>query len=418
VSAFDGVSHLKLLKQLCPNYAILGPSGEFTVGGGALARALSIGEEGKPASVSLERGDVLRPHEVLATPRESSLSPAESAALARLLDEFVGKVCTLAVPNIETKFRVQFIPLSAGAYLLAATPIFSGASALASSEASQKDLALHDMSFDYLLLQDSIKIAYADAERLNTSLQELSRNQRKLIERHERDLATAGSVQRALSPAPTLAEDGLEYGFVWHSLSDVGGDFIRTEKNELGQRVLLLLDVCGHDIAAGLVGMLLNTETSKFESPASLLRRLNEILCDTFGETQQVMAGAVVVDASRSEVTFCRSGLPKMLLVREGKAIDLGKSSSMLGFSRDGLFEDESVTLAPGDTFALASDGFESAVSRRFGSRASLSKLFEYSVQQDLKTLTGRFRSLIEDDGELDDDVSFAFVRRSAEDTH
>lgn len=149
--------------------------------------------------------------------------------------------------------------------------------------------------------------------------------------------------------------------------AQIGGDWYDAFHTASGHTMLVVGDVNGHDRdAAAAMGQLRNMLRGlAFDSegtPAALLRRLDRALRGLEVET---LATAVLAQLDQPgpdgtvQVRWSTAGhLPPLLRSTDGsvQALD-GSSDLLLGFDPQGERRDHTVTLAPGDTLLLYTDG-------------------------------------------------------------
>jgi serine phosphatase RsbU (regulator of sigma subunit) len=152
----------------------------------------------------------------------------------------------------------------------------------------------------------------------------------------------------------------------------VGGDFYFVRPDRDGGALLGLGDVCGNGAEAlaesarvqHSLGALMVVE----QDPTRLLYLLNRALLAA-GRTvfTTMVLGALQPAAVGCNLTFTTGGHPApMVLRRSGQVEDVGVPGTVVGILPDARFGRTSITLAPGDTCLLYSDGVTEA-DRRTG---------------------------------------------------
>ena len=152
----------------------------------------------------------------------------------------------------------------------------------------------------------------------------------------------------------------------------VGGDFYFVRPDRDGGALLGLGDVCGNGAEAlaesarvqHSLGALMVVE----QDPTRLLYLLNRALLAA-GRTvfTTMVLGALQPAAVGCKLTFTTGGHPApMVLRRSGQVEDVGVPGTVVGILPDARFGRTSITLAPGDTCLLYSDGVTEA-DRRTG---------------------------------------------------
>jgi PAS domain S-box-containing protein len=155
----------------------------------------------------------------------------------------------------------------------------------------------------------------------------------------------------------------------------VGGDFYDAIPLEGGAWMVVVGDVTGRGApAAALTAMMRFTLRSIATFTGSAAEALGKLNRDLVGESQLSLCTAVCVVlrevGGRVEAEIFCAGHPLPVLVRDGRAKNVGRFGPMLGAYGDERFEPVTVPIGPGDVLVLYSDGMLDAKGReeRFGS--------------------------------------------------
>ncbi len=211
----------------------------------------------------------------------------------------------------------------------------------------------------------------------------------------EMDLAR--KIQTVLLPKSTHLP-GYDIAAVMHPADSVGGDYydvIQTDRSGW----ILIGDVSGHGVSAGLVMMMVQVAvrtvilTARAEqqplSPAMVLAHVNRAVRQNLalmGQDQYMTITALEFDGNR--VTY--AGLHQDILVHRAATDSMERLESKgiwLGFEDEisGLLENETVTLEPGDSILLYTDGVtESVVDGRMLETPGLARRFQALASQGL----------------------------------
>jgi sigma-B regulation protein RsbU (phosphoserine phosphatase) len=186
----------------------------------------------------------------------------------------------------------------------------------------------------------------------------------KLLARNE--LADGRSVQRALMPPPRPSVPGWDLWLFTRSANDVGGDlvdFLRIDERRYG---VALGDVAGKGLGAALLMARLQATlralVPEFPDLGDLGARLNHIF-HRDGPANR-FASLVYLDLERDRpvVRLLNAGhMPPLVLRRHGAVEDLPRGSAALGVLKGATFEEQAVTLDPGDLMLVYSDGLTEA---------------------------------------------------------
>jgi sigma-B regulation protein RsbU (phosphoserine phosphatase) len=181
----------------------------------------------------------------------------------------------------------------------------------------------------------------------------------------EQELRMAASIQQALLPVGDVT--GGFFTIAGSSLPcrAVGGDFFDYLDRPGGPFGFILGDVAGKGspaalLAAAALGMF-SAEAGYQTSPAALVARLNSGLLRRHIEARFVTAfyGVLAPDGS---LTYTNAGHnPPMLVTADGvRRLETG--GLVLGLFAHGAFDEETLTLQPGDAVVIFSDGVSEAL--------------------------------------------------------
>jgi sigma-B regulation protein RsbU (phosphoserine phosphatase) len=153
---------------------------------------------------------------------------------------------------------------------------------------------------------------------------------------------------------------------------EIGGDYLDYFRNERGDWIIVIADVCGKGIPAALVMTTLRScvraEGRRQASSKELLAAVNSLMGHELQrEKSFITCLCLVISAGGDELNFTRAGHP--WLVVSGPGIPVSRSTvsqgMALGLVPDGEFRDQTeevrVGLKPGDRFVAYTDGVDEA---------------------------------------------------------
>jgi PAS domain-containing protein len=207
------------------------------------------------------------------------------------------------------------------------------------------------------------------AEEVRRDRARLADVERELIERR-RDLQTehrlVAALQQVILPLPAGAVElpGLRVAVRFQpaeELARVGGDWYDVVRLPSGGTLLVVGDVAGHGITAAAAMVRLRHALTALAvtttDPARLLTLLNQVTCD---DATEPTATAVVAryDPATSTLTWAQAGHPPPLLLSGGTVRAVERPAGMiLGARREAVYGRAALTLEPGDTLLLYTDG-------------------------------------------------------------
>lgn len=182
----------------------------------------------------------------------------------------------------------------------------------------------------------------------------------------------ASERQRRLLPARAPEVAGAEIDLIYRPAAVVSGDFYDFVPLDDGKIALLVGDVSGHGIEAGIVmGMakkVLSIRLQDFQDPVEALVRTNEDVDRELGRVSFVTAFVAVYDPVARILSCVRAGHNPPLLfnpAREGRSLELKPDGMGLGIVNQSAFEPLikrlEIPVQPGDVLLLYTDGLVEA---------------------------------------------------------
>ncbi len=196
------------------------------------------------------------------------------------------------------------------------------------------------------------------------------------LARIEAELETARKLQAGmvptLFPAPT-AERPVELHAMMQPARQVGGDLYDFFFIDDGRLVFFIGDVSGKGVPAAmfmaqtkhllrLITTFLLRDDAAAATPAAILRRVNQELCEGNSMMMFVTGFFGMLDARTGEVQFSSAGHEAPYLVNAaGVSLVAGAQDLVLGLNADWAYATSTVRLAPGDALYLYTDGITEA---------------------------------------------------------
>jgi hypothetical protein len=183
---------------------------------------------------------------------------------------------------------------------------------------------------------------------------------------YDRERRTAFALQRGLLPGEPRVPAGLEaaHRYLLVGASVVGGDWHDIAALPGGRAALIVGDVMGHGPEAAAVMVQLRTAAHTLADldlpPEEILRRLDQMAAGMPGAPFATCI-AVVIDTSGGSCVIAAAGHPPPVLALAGGATRAPGLPLGLG---TGSFEATEVSLPPGATLALYTDGLAESRTR------------------------------------------------------
>ena len=196
-------------------------------------------------------------------------------------------------------------------------------------------------------------------------------HKKKLI---DYDLKLARRIQNALLPKHVPDVPGCSLAAFSLPAREIGGDyydFFLMDDDLVGVAVA---DVSGKGVTGAILMSICRSvfraSVRSSRSPADTLRRINRIMAPDIYEDMFISVLYAVFNSRTFELTLARAGHPKpILLAASGELRELDSGGMAMGMGDadvfDACIEEVRVSLAPGDTLAVYTDGIIEAMNDR-----------------------------------------------------
>ena len=176
----------------------------------------------------------------------------------------------------------------------------------------------------------------------------------------ERELELARSVQKSLIPSQALHSEGVEFATHFEPSAAIGGDYFDILRLDRDRLAVVIADVSGHGLSAGLrMAMLkaaLQILVEEARDAQEILRRLDAMVRSNGEGRAFVTASLSLIDVRRGRLEITNAGHPPLYLLRDGEVDEILLPGSPLG----GLGHDygrREQSIEPGDVLVWLSDG-------------------------------------------------------------
>jgi sigma-B regulation protein RsbU (phosphoserine phosphatase) len=224
------------------------------------------------------------------------------------------------------------------------------------------------------------------------------------------DLNEAARIQQGKLPSlPARAGRWLVAGALVSS-RQIGGDLFGLMAGPDDGHILALADVSGHGMAAALVAASLlgdlRTVARSHPLPAAL-HAINGQLCEENGD-KYACVGAIAFHGETA--TVVNAGLPPVCVLRGGRCVaELSGAGVPPGLVAYSEYQEEILTLAPGDRLVLMSDGLTEPFGGADQVAPCLERIGLLDPALDVETLTPavlaeRIRNLLRSSGQQEHD--------------
>jgi phosphoserine phosphatase RsbU/P len=235
------------------------------------------------------------------------------------------------------------------------------------------------------------------------------------MRRLEAELEMSQIVQRALLPQQLPSISGVDLAAFSRPSEIIGGDYFDFFKFKDGTQGIVIADVSGHGVSAGMLMSSLQTALRTMapdtDSPAEILERINRFYIHNINFTTFVTVFLARFDPVTRELEYVNAGHnpPDLYRSEQGEIMWLMPTAPAVGLAEDYHPQTRSVTLEVGDMLLLYTDGLTEAANTagdQFGDER-LDELIKdnshlpaaemiQAVRQNVATFTGERR--LEDD--------------------
>ena len=281
-------------------------------------------------------------------------------------------------------------------------------------------LSEQDYSADDHKLLNDLAVQAAPALRVAQLVrqQQLEAQER---ERIDQELRVARVIQQTLLPQHVPSLEGWQIATYYQPAREVGGDFYDFLELPEGRLGLIIADVTDKGIPAALVmattRSILRSSAERLVSPGKVLQRVNNLLVDDIPPNMFVTCFYAVLDPASGLLQYANAGHDLPYRRTSNGVTELKAKGMPLGLMPDMSYDEEEVTLAPGETILFHSDGLVEAHNNQrdmfgfprlqglVGSHPGGEALIGFLLDH-LAEFTG-------DDWEQEDDVTLVMLQRS-----
>lgn len=198
----------------------------------------------------------------------------------------------------------------------------------------------------------------------------------------QKELEVARRIQLSILPSEFPASGTFQIAARYIPMTSVAGDFYDYVVADQTRAGLLIADVSGHGVPAALIASMVKlaatSQRPHANNPAAVLLGMNSAL---HGNTQSqfVTAAYLYLDAQANELRYSAAGHPPMLLLREGKVVEISENGLMLAAFDFAKYDTTARPLQARDRLLLYTDGIVEAANSagEFFGQEKLSRLLQ-----------------------------------------
>ena len=183
-------------------------------------------------------------------------------------------------------------------------------------------------------------------------------------ERIEQELRVARLIQHTLLPKSLPELEGHQIAVYYQPAREVGGDFYDFLRLPDGRLGLIVGDVSGKGVPAAIVMAITRTmlrAAYHLGSPGEILKQVNDNLFPDIPPNMFVTCLAALLDSRTGRLQYANAGHDLPYVRHSAGVSELRATGMPLGLMPDMSYEEKEITLQPGESILLYSDGLVEA---------------------------------------------------------
>ena len=185
--------------------------------------------------------------------------------------------------------------------------------------------------------------------------------QARLHARIDQELKVAQLIQQQFLPQEAPTPEGWSVVPYYRPAREVGGDFYDFLPLPDGRIGLVVGDVTDKGVPAAMVmattHSILRTDAPRLVDPGAVLERANDLLCAEMPPSMFVTCLYAVLDPASGHLRFANAGHNLPCIHTPDGVVEPRATGMPLGLMAGMTYEEQEVTVAPGSTVLLYSDG-------------------------------------------------------------
>ncbi len=241
--------------------------------------------------------------------------------------------------------------------------------------------------------------------------------------RMERELQLARDVQASLLPRSTPNISGWQFAAWWKPAREVAGDYYDFIFGEDGRIGLVIADVTDKGMPAALFMALtrsvIRASSARRTSAAECINDANRLICADSLNGMFVTLFYGQLDPASGELTYVNAGHnpPFVFSVSSGKVTTLRPTGAALGVEESFVLKQKVLTLDPGDTILLFTDGASEAMDKneQFFGEENLERILLENRDSSAEKIVSAFENALRihtGDTAPYDDITLMVVKR------
>ncbi len=176
------------------------------------------------------------------------------------------------------------------------------------------------------------------------------------------EIHLAAEVQQSILPRSVPTVSGFDCAARMYPAKTVAGDYYGFIELPAGEIAVVIADVSGKGVAAGLlmpsIEVALRMDAARFSSTSDLLQTFNNVVCQITGGHRFISLFYGKLSPQSHSLEYTNAGHNPPLVIRAGTdPSPLDKGGPVLGVLPNSHYESEKITLRQGDILVLYTDG-------------------------------------------------------------
>lgn len=226
--------------------------------------------------------------------------------------------------------------------------------------------SVRDVGTEHLLKDAITLLGYVFVVVVVNQLGAQRRRLAELAERQRDELANeielAAEVQQGILPRSIPQVPGFDFAARMYPAKIVAGDYYGFIEFPAGEIAVVVADVSGKGVAAGLlmpsIEVALRMDAARVSSTSDLLQTFNNVVCQITGGHRFISLFYGKLSPQSHSLEYTNAGHNPPLVIRAGTdPSPLDKGGPVLGVLPNSHYESEKITLRQGDILVLYTDG-------------------------------------------------------------
>lgn len=271
------------------------------------------------------------------------------------------------------------------------------------------------------LTEDDIQTLTTITSLFGTAIQNALLYAEKLKkDKIDQELKVAYDIQTKLLPSTLPLLSGYSFGALSIPARDIGGDYYDFFELKDGLLGIVVADIVGKGIPAGLIMAMLkgilHTHIPKFDSPSQALEEINNVIYKDTVIDKFIPLIYGILDPIKKTFTYCNAGHEPGIYFSKGKHTLLKAENLPLGAFEETTLIERSLTLHDDDLLMLYTDGVvdtRNPKEEMYGTRRFISTIkndYDFNAQEMVESIYAKTKTF-GDNRDVHDDFTILAMK-------